>query len=344
MGVLLIHLGINLELGSSTAGMVNLNTGSTLNNNAVLSIASGHTQINSGTLNNNGALTNLGQLTNDLGGALTNNGALTNAAELNNIGTLTNSFDGNMSNYGTLTNEGTLTINGTLNNFITFIQTAGSNIVNGTISGVGTLDYQGGSLSGSGTIAASKITIGEEATVKPGNSSGTLIMISDVELSGTLETEIYSNSLFDVLEVQGNVKLSDKSAFDFLFDEHFTPTVGDSFDFLSAFTFDFGSFNDFENWFNLANFSVTNLATDFAWSVSYTVSLQDQTPHYLSLNIIADGSVVNPNPVSGPGTLGLFFLSLALIGWGSRRAKRCETNKRNKKSQNLRGEPAGSGS
>jgi hypothetical protein len=163
------------------------------------------------------------------------------------------------------------------------------------------------------------MTIGEDATVKPGNSPGTLIMISDLELLGTLQTEIVSSIMgdYDVLEVQGNVTFSDTSAFDFLFDDSYMAVDGDSFDFLSAFTFDFGSFNNFDDWFNPTNFSVTNLAAGFGWSVSYTDSFDDQTSNYLSLNILADDSY--PNAVSAPATVGLFGLALTLMGWGGRR-------------------------
>jgi fibronectin-binding autotransporter adhesin len=292
---------------------------------------------------------NTSTLTNEVGSLLVNLGNLANgavglfpdaprASELfiinNGINNPNNGLSynstlsnhGEIRNYGKIYNAGTFNISatGALNSIdvdSVFIQTAGSTLVDGIIDG-GTVDIQGGSLSGSGTIEAGKITIGEEATVKPGNSPGTLIMISDLELLGTLQTEIVSSTIsgYDVLEVQGNVTFSDTSAFEFLFDDSYMAVDGDSFDFLSAYTFDFVSFDNFDDWFNPTNFSVTNLAADFGWSVSYTDSSNDQTSNYLSLNVLADDSY--PNAVSAPATVGLFGLALTLMGWGGRRSSK----------------------
>jgi hypothetical protein len=285
------------------------------------------------TLSNVGTLTNDGYLTNysvnggtsklDNLGSLTNNGDLTNSisdggnSTLSNSGILTN--NGTIYNYGSIINSGTfdLSSGSYMDNSGSFTQTAGTTIVNGGIYSSGSLDFQGGSLSGSGTIEAESITIGEDATVKPGNSPGTLIMISDLELFGTLQTEIVSSIMgdYDVLKVQGTITLSDDSLFDFFFDDSYVETDGDSFDFLTAFDFVFGSATDFDTWFDRSNFSITGLAAGFGWTVT------NQNPNYLSLDIFLDGTVVNPDPnaVSAPGTLGLFGLSLALLGWSSRR-------------------------
>jgi len=265
---------------------------------------------------NNDTLANNDTLINGRWSTLTNNGTLTNDGTLTNNRTIDNN--------ASITNSGTfdITTDGEMNNTGTFTQTAGRTIVNGIFDG-GTLDVQGGSLSGSGTIAADSITIGVSATVKPGNSPGTLIMVGDVDLLGTLQTEIASTSDFDVLEVQGIVTLSDTSAFDFLFDGLFTATDGDSFDFLTALDFNFGSGADFFNLNDLSHFTVTGLDAAFGWSVSFTDNFdpQAQTLSYLSLNIFADDSVGDPDPnaVSAPATLGLFGLALTLMGWGSRR-------------------------
>jgi hypothetical protein len=296
------------------------NSTSTLTNKvgAVLINRAGATLNNESGYNDGSGTSNL---TNE--GNLTNNGYLDNVSyddgtsTLDNTGTLTN--NGNTYNNASITNSGTfdITTNGAMTNYGTFTQTAGTTIVNGDIFGSGSLDFQGGSLSGSGTIEAESITIGEDATVKPGNSPGTLIMVSDLELFGTLQTEIVSSIMgdYDVLEVQGTVTLSDDSLFDFFFDDSYVETDGDSFDFLTAFDFVFGSATDFDTWFDRSNFSITGLAAGFGWTVT------DQNPNYLSLDIFLDGTVVNPDPnaVSAPGTLGLFGLSLALLGWSSRR-------------------------
>ena len=77
------------------------------------------------------------------------------------------------------------------------------------------MDLQSGNLSRSGTITAVVITIGQNATVNPGNSPGTLIMMSNVDFLGTLQTEVVDTTLFDV---QGTVTMADTTAFAFLFD------------------------------------------------------------------------------------------------------------------------------
>jgi hypothetical protein len=317
--------------------------------NSTLTNAAGGKIINHGFFSNISDYSGTSTLTNEAGAELTNKAyasldnvsglfdgsgisTISNAGTLTNNGYLTNySVNGGtsiLSNSGTLTNNGTIynydsIINsGVIDNSGTFMQTTGSTVVNvgpdnlGGIYGSGTVDIQGGSLSGNGTIEASQITIGENATVKPGNSPGTLVMISDdVQFLGTLQTEIVSSDVYDVLEVRGTVTLSDDSLFDFLFDDSYVETDGDSFDFLTAFDFGFGTAPDFDNWFARSNFSVTGLAAGFGWTVT------NQNPNYLSLDIFLDGTVVNPDPnaVSAPGTLGLFGLSLALLGWGSRR-------------------------
>jgi hypothetical protein len=291
---------------TNKAGAILTNkAGATLNNESGSNYGSGaSTLTNEGNLINNGYLDNFsyddGTSTLDNTGTLINNGTIYNNASITNSGT----FD--ITTYGAMVNYGT------------FTQTAGSTIVNGSIYG-GTMDIKGGSLSGSGTIEAESITIGEDATVKPGNSPGTLIMISDLELLGTLQTEIFSSIMgdYDVLEVQGTVTLSDDSLFDFLFDDSYVETDGDSFDFLTASDFVFGTALDFDSWFDRSNFSITGLAAGFGWSVSYTDSSNDQTSNYLSLDIFADDSY--PNAVSAPATVGLFGLALTLIGWGGRR-------------------------
>jgi hypothetical protein len=342
----------------NNTGLLNNNTGGTLYNNSGATLTNDGNLRNYGALNNKGDLVNNdrllsgGSLTND--GTLTNNSWLNfNNGNLQNNGTLTNNgtmygYGGSMTNTGTLdiTATGSLKINiGFYGTEEGFTQTTGNTIVNGSLVVTGplfspppppppygggppppspppraaTIDIQGGSLSGSGSIEASQIIIGENATVKPGNSPGTLIMIGDVDFFGTLQTEIESSSLYDVLEVQGIVTLADSSFFNFSFDGSYIETDGDSFDFLTAFDFDFGLGADFLSWFDSSQFSVTGLDTGFDWSVSYTDYSGFQDSSFLSLNIFADNVVGNPNAVSAPGTLVLFGVSLSLIGWGSRR-------------------------
>jgi hypothetical protein len=142
-------------------------------------------------------------------------------------------------------------------------------------------------------------------------------MLSDVDFFGTLNTQIDSSGLYDVLEVQSIVTLSNTSTFDFMFDG-FMAVDGDSFAFLTAFDFDFGAGLEFDNWFDMDNFDVMGLTAGFGWSVSFIDNFADQSMmSYLSLDLI-DNRVGN-TPVSAPATLALFGLALPLMGWLSRR-------------------------
>ena len=202
-----------------------------------------------------------------------------------------------------------------------FIQTAGSTVVNGSMSG-GTMDIQGGTLSGSGTIGVDTLTIGENATVNPGNSPGTLIVMGDMDMFGTLATEISSSASFDILQVQDTVSLSNTSSFDFLFDSGYTAVDGDSFDFLTASVFDFNLGLGFAfDIADMSNFVVSGLSTGFDWSVSFFDFTSDENQDsYLSLILSDNGTGGNPsNAVSAPATLALFALGLPLMGWLNRR-------------------------
>ena len=319
------------------------------------------TLTNQGTLTNSGGLRNLGQyggtstltnqgtltnssnmqnysyygtstLTNAAGATLTNDGSLSNrsyeggSSTLTNQGTLKNS--GSILNSGIISNSGSfeITETGVLSNEYdgakgSFIQTAGSTVVNGSMSG-GTMDIQGGTLSGSGTIGVDTLTIGENATVNPGNSPGTLIVMGDMDMFGTLATEISSSASFDILQVQDTVSLSNTSSFDFLFDSGYTAVDGDSFDFLTASVFDFNLGLGFAfDIADMSNFVVSGLSTGFDWSVSFFDFTSDENQDsYLSLILSDNGTGGNPsNAVSAPATLALFALGLPLMGWLNRR-------------------------
>ncbi len=202
------------------------------------------------------------------------------------------------------------------------IQTAGQLIVNGEILG-GTVDIQGGSLSGSGDIFA-EVTIGENAQVNPGNSPGTLMIADDLILDGTLNTEIVSNTLFDVLEVEGEVALSDTTHFNFLFDLTYDAQDGDTFNFLSASAFDFGIGAEQFDFDNTFNFSASGLASGFNWAVSYIDNSAFLDQHsFLSLSVYEIDTTTPPTTdVTSPTTITLFGLTLTMLGLGARRRKR----------------------
>jgi hypothetical protein len=112
-----------------------------------------------------------------------------------------------------LTNRGMLTVDGDATLTVgTFSQTAGSATIDGTLSSANPLSFSGGSLGGSGTLAAPSVALAG-ATVAPGSSPGTLTVTGSysqdagsvllVELAGLAQGVSY-----DWLEVGGTASLA----------------------------------------------------------------------------------------------------------------------------------------
>lgn len=257
-------------------------------------------------------------------GALTNTGLIVNSGLIYNGGTIVNNGSINLLEGSVLVNypprqDARPLVDDALPLVGSLTQLSGETIVNGAIYG-GTVDIQGGTLSGSGYIDAD-VTIGENASVKPGNSPGTLILAGDVDLLGTLDTEIESSTVYDVLAIGGTVSLADTTHFNFMFDNTYTAVAGDSFDFLTAFNFDFGSFDLFDK----SNFTVSNLMAGFGWDISFTDNFtgrQTDTDSFLSLNLFALNPQAPSNDVSTPTTITMFGLALSMIGLNARRKRK----------------------
>jgi hypothetical protein len=301
------------------------------------------------TLNNQGRLINQGLIANgslpipgpdfsvqrtgnviNNSGTLINQGAIYNGDTINNQGTLVVTDDAIIVNqaYGP---EGIARIEPS-SDFIEFegeipfiaedspaiVQTAGELIVNGVIA-EGHIDIQGGILGGDGQIFAD-VTVGADGTVGPGNSPGTLMVAGDLDLFGTLETEIIDETTFDVLEVGGDVFLSDTTQFNVFFDGSYVATDGDSFAFLTAASFDFGFGANSFDLDDLSHFSVTGLQTGFEWAVSFIDnSASIDLDSLFALNVFETDVPNPPSTVSAPATLGLFGLGLSLLGLRARR-------------------------
>ncbi|NVK55108.1 MAG: hypothetical protein HWE26_05795 [Alteromonadaceae bacterium] len=325
--VTMMNNGAFTSNGSLTNDDTITNTGSLFNNDTLTNQA-GSTLTNSGTLTNSSS----GTLTNNRGGKLNNNGTLINENLLENQGTFTNS--GTLTNNGTLSNSNFVNRRGKLFSS-EFIVNTGSNVngtgayvqtgelavttIDGTIS-QSIVNISAGSINGIGSIIADSITIGELATVNPGNSPGTLIMLGDVYMMGTQVTEIQDSLSFDMLEVQGEVTLFDTSHFDFLFDDSYLAQNNDLFTFLTADAFNFDGGLGFD-WTDMSNYTVDGLASGFEWSVAYVDGFNMQSS-YLSLLITDTRSGLPSNAVSASGTTALFALSLTLMGWLNRRQSR----------------------
>ncbi len=115
-----------------------------------------------------------------------------------------------------------------------FTQGSGNTFINGTLTldqGQGLADIQGGVLTAAGNIDAN-VVIGSNAMFKPGNSPGILTIDGDFTLDGgTLEIEIASDTIFDILNITGDAIFSLGSKINLNFLDGYTPTSEDTFDF-----------------------------------------------------------------------------------------------------------------
>ena len=130
----------------------------------------------------------------------------------------------------------TLTSAGTIDGTGTFLQTAGSTRVDGTMTQT-TIEIAAGTLSGIGTVEATDpngLIFGVDAIINTGNSAGELTLIGDTLFQGTLLSEIESISVYDVLNINGNMTLDIDSVFDVDLLGGFSPQSGDIFDVLLA--------------------------------------------------------------------------------------------------------------
>jgi len=199
-------------IGLSLSGLENSGN---LNNSGAAIINIEGPITNSGTVNNSGTINQYyfggidPQFTNS--GIINNSGTLSNSGTLNNSGTVNNSGTINNS-VGTFMNSGNVTISSaglfttTLDN--NYIQTAGSTILDGTLTATGDatiVDIQGGILGGTGTINGNVLMAG---TMMPGDAPGTLTIIGNYEQTSTgifyEQMSPYSQAFLDV---SGNVVL-----------------------------------------------------------------------------------------------------------------------------------------
>ena len=244
-------------INNATDGVVDNYDSAVLTNRGVVN--------NSGVLANNGGaqLYNDGTINNASDGIIANynNAVLTNRSVVDNSGVLYNDdasaiyndTGGNWSNTGgsalynytgaTFYNGGTFnhaagaSLTGSLPyGYGDFVQTGGSSTIDGDLTQQ-VVDFQDGTLGGSGSLAATGaggVHIGAGVVVNPGNSTGTLTFGSDTVFNGTLEVEIVDLLDFDLLDVLGTASFGTGSAISFLFDAGYAPMVGDEFEFLTS--------------------------------------------------------------------------------------------------------------
>ncbi|MCX7185384.1 MAG: PEP-CTERM sorting domain-containing protein [Nitrosospira sp.] len=258
---------------------------------------------NAGTLTNSGGLTTFatfGSLTND--GTLTNSGTLITGGWLGNNNTLANS--GTLTNAGWLSNDGTLTNSGTLSNtggiggIGTYTQTAGQTVINGSLDQT-SVQIDGGNLSGSGAITGD-VTIGDGASVNPGNSPGTLNVIGNFFSSGNLVFEIAGLGLYDVLDINGNATFASGTVeFDFI--DGFQAAAGNYWDFFFADSISGEDSLDL-------TFSGT-LGAGLSWGVTQ-LQLENGIGERLFITAVPE-----------PETYAMFLAGLGLMGFIARRRR-----------------------
>ena len=172
----------------------------------------------------------------------------------------------------------------------------------------GNIDIQGGVLSGNGTLKSilSPLIIGENASVNPGQSPGTLTVNSDLDLFGTLVVEIVNGLSFDLLNINGTTAFASTSMIDFILAPSFLPLDGLELEFLNAdalLGFDLLS---------LSNFSINGLVSGFDWSVIY-----DDVNADLSIAFFEQRQ--GGNSVPEAPALALMLLGLAVLAVTRRR-------------------------
>ncbi len=178
-----------------------------------------------------------------------------------------------------------------------YIQTNGTTNVDGTLNVTGLTDIQGGRLSGNGQING---TVANSGTVGPGNSPGHMSINGDYSQSigGTLEAEIgglVAGTEYDWLDISGQASLSGvlKVA---LFDSGsglFTPSLGDTFDILSAASI-------------VGQFDILTLAAlgnGLDWDVSYI--LNPVSTDFVRLSVVSSVPIPPAVWLFGSGLLGL---------------------------------------
>jgi hypothetical protein len=188
-----LELDRNFTFGGAAAGTVNLRPGSTLDNAATLSVATGYAQLNEGTLNNPA-------------------GAV-------------------LRNFGTLTNRGAFISAGAVTQAGQFIQAAGLSQIDGNFAQTQTT-IQGGQLFGTGAITATVLNAGGVVQGGADGTPGTLHIIGSFaqQAGGTLRTLVSGHgtaqaSLLDVagpMTLDGTLELATADGFDFAVGDAYT--------------------------------------------------------------------------------------------------------------------------
>ena len=269
----------------NNSGTININSGNspyTLLNGDILN------NLSAGIINISGAgvlkLESGGVVNNQSGGTVNDDGNILNDSLLN----LKNAGDFNVNASGTVTGTGSL------------VQTAGTLTVLGTVT-QSAVNISGGILQGTGTITAPVTITG--GTVSPGNGAAGTVTVANnfVMNNGTVNIEIggVNSGQYDFINITNGAATFAAATIHFSFISGYTPSVGDTVNFLTASTGITGFSNlifDYSALLSGFNYSVATANTDH--SLRFTVQAAD---------------------VPEPGSFALFGLGLGVMVWPQRK-------------------------
>ena len=254
---------------------------SVIDNEAGGTITNRHRWFNNGTINNAGLFVNA---LSGLGMSNQSEGAIHNLAG----GTFQN--DRVINSTSTITNAGLFLV-GDIGGTGTYTQTAGETRMTDQLQ-ASQISFSGGMLTGDGTLMGTT-TLGQNATVSPGQSVGRLDFDGDLALDGTFIAELSAPNQRDQVAVTGALDLGLTSALEVLLLDGFAPQAGDRFNILDWATVD-GTFG---------SVLLPTLDTDLGWNLQALY-----TAGKLRVELAGD--------LTGDGFVGVEDLDVVLAHWG----------------------------
>jgi hypothetical protein len=306
------------DSGASLTTSNVLENGHNLSNGGTLEIKSGGsfindigaTIVNSGTLQNDsgGFITNYGAIVNNKGATFINDGSFFNegGSSFVNNGTFTLGKGSSFTDGGAFTNTGTVNVDpgATLSNPGGYVQHGGQTVVDGTLNSK-SVEIQGGTFSGMGTVTGSVLNSG--GIFQPGGNGGpgTLVVEGYEQQSGAIFDELIDASGNGALvAVTGGIQLDSGALLDIDLLNGFKPTDGETFDIMGALQIS-GAF---------ANAPTTGFEVDgFDWTITYD-------PGEIVLDAVSPVSGGTP-PTPEPSSVLLLALGGLAVAAYSRRKR-----------------------